>query len=101
MKVSKTKERVEWILKHQEKLIEAAHKYRCPLDCRSTCHNGRTCFTSSDGGWGWWARAFKMVGMDCRAMNYWSGSAPTPSTSINRGMAEYIASHSPDHLKAC
>ena len=83
--------RAEWISKNSTEMETASKKHTCPAGCRAQCGNGATCATQSDGGWGYWVQAFKMADVDCSPRNYWSGSAPTPSTSINKGIAEYIS----------
>ena len=98
MKTTKKHKRAEWILANKEGIKKAREKYQCPEKCRSSCGNGATCFTSSGGGWGYWVQAFTIAKVRCDAMNYWSGSAPTPSTSINRGIAEYITKNAPNEL---
>ena len=98
MKLSKRQARVNWILEHADAIKEARQKYQCPDGCRSQCRNGATCAISSYGGWGFWAQAFRLAEIKCEPMNYWSGSKPTPSTSISMGIAEYICSNAPGEL---
>ena len=97
-KISKKDRRAAWIIDHTDDLKVAHGKYTCPTNCKSACSNGATCRTSSYGGWGFWAQAFRQANVRAEIMNYWSGSFPTPSTSINRGMAEYICANAPKEL---
>jgi len=95
MKKTMTQKRVEWIKSHYEELILAREKmeveklWRCP-NCKAKCGNGATCSVQGCSGMGYWARAFADINMFCNRKPYWSGRNPTPSTSINRGMSEYI-----------
>ena len=98
MKQTKTQKRVDWLKEHKTQLDTASKKYECPNNCRSKCRNGATCFLSSDGGWGYWVWACKASNISCEPMDYWSGSNPTPSTSINKGIAEYISQNAPQEL---
>ena len=98
MKITKIDKRVNWILENKEALVKAMKSTTCPIGCKSKCGNGATCATSSSGGWGFWVQAFRKAKITCGAMNYWSGSNPTPSTSINRGIANYIWENAPKEL---
>lgn len=96
MKKTVTQKRVEWLKKQKtelEKLPSADHS-----SCRGNCKNGRTCDDQSSGGWGYWARALAQAGIDAQPKKYWSGSLPTPSTSIRRVIAQYILSNCPEDL---
>ena len=98
MKTTKINKRVNWILENKEALVEAKKSTTCPVGCKSKCSNGATCAISSSGGWGFWVHAFRKAEITCGDMNYWSGSNPTPSTSINKAMAEYILGNVPEEL---
>lgn len=98
-KLTKTEMRANWILSNREAILQASRKYDCPENCRAKCGNGATCAKSSGGGRGFWVWAFKKAGIPCSPMAYWSGSAPTPSTSINKGIAEYINDNAPEELR--
>ena len=95
---NKTDKRAAWIIEHNDDLIAARLATSDHTDCKGNCLNGRTCKTQSTGGWGYWVWAFVAGGVDCDALPFWSGSAPTPSTSINRGMADYISVNAPKNL---
>ncbi len=86
-KYSKIAKRAMWIMTRANEISIS----RTPEE--GSTHNAYFRRGMSGGGWGFWARAFDLAGVDCGAMNYWSGSAPTPSTAINRGIAEYIRTH--------
>lgn len=91
--------RVEFILAHRDKIIAAIRETEDHSQCMGNCTNGRTCRAQSSPGWGWWARAFEKAGIDCKKRSYWSGMAPTPSTSINRGAASFIEENAPDEIR--
>lgn len=93
MKTSKTEKRAEWLKAH-ETAIKAA---KCPEE--GSTKNARYRRGMSGGGWGFWVHAFRRAGISCSAQNYWSGSAPTPSTAINKGMADYITANAPKELR--
>ena len=95
---NKTDKRAAWIIEHKDDLIAVKLATSDHKECKGNCRNGRTCKTQSTGGWGYWVRAFSAAGVDCDDMPFWSGSAPTPSTSINRGMADYISTNAPKNL---
>jgi len=92
-KITKIEKRVAFILSHKEALKAA----RCPESGSPT--NAARRSGMSGGGWGYWAQAFKRAGVPCSAQNYWSGSLPTPSTAINKGIAEYIGVNAPADIK--
>lgn len=97
MKISKTEQRVNWINNHSaqiEKSRTADHS-----QCRGKCHNGATCYNQSGGGYGWWANALSHAGINPESNNYWTGSAPTPSTSINLGIARFINKNAPAEIR--
>lgn len=96
MRQAKIERRVEWILANKEE-IEKSYVFD-HSNCRGNCQNGRTCSTQSSGGWGYWVQAFRRAGVKCFPSNYWSGSAPTPSTSINIGVARYVQANAPREL---
>lgn len=98
MKITKRQARVNWILEHTEEIKQSREKYKCPEKCKASCGNGATCFTSSGGGWGFWAQAFRIAKIRAEIMSYWSGSNPTPSTSISKGIAEYIYKNVPKEI---
>lgn len=98
MKTAKRDLRVKWILENVKEIKEARLAYDCPENCRAKCNNGATCRISSDGGWGYWAQAFKIARVYCEKRNYWSGTGPTPSTAISKGIAKYILEHAPAEL---
>mgnify|MGYP001596602476 FL=1 len=91
-----TQKRAEWLIAHRAE-IEAA-RTSGHGQCRGKCKNGATCCNQSSGGYGWIARALASAGIEAEATTYWSGSLPTPSTSINRGIAQYIDATAPQGL---
>ncbi len=93
MKMTKTEKRAKWMTDHKAE-IEAARTHD-HSQCRGNCYNGRTCYNQSDPGYGWIANALRLAGIKPEARNYWSGSNPTPSTSINKGIAQYISDNAP------
>jgi hypothetical protein len=97
MKISKTQQRVSWINDN----LPAIKKSRTNdhRNCKGKCHNGATCHNQSAGGYGWWANALSQAGINPERRNYWSGSNPTPSTSINKGIAEYISKNAPAEIR--
>ena len=99
MKITKRTRRANWILENKENLIAARKSTSDHLECKGKCGNGATCRCQSIGGYGYWAQAFSEAGVECHRKSYWSGSNPTPSTSINRGMANYIQENAPSELK--
>ena len=94
---TKTERRAEWILTNATgiKLSRSVVTVRA----RAKGYNARTCLGMSSGGWGWWAVALSRAGIEAGAMRYWSGSAPTPSTAINGGIANYITNNAPADLR--
>ena len=84
MKMTKRQARANWILAN----IVAIKAARCAEGNNSK--NAARCVGMSGGGWGYWAQAFKLAGVSCGKQDYWSGSLPTPSTAINKGIADYI-----------
>lgn len=98
--MNKTQKRAKWIKTNAER-IEA---HRTP-DSGETKRNGGYQYNGarradqSGGGYGWWARALRAAGIRSDAHNYWSGAAPTPSTSINKGIADYIRDNASDEIK--
>ena len=97
--MTKKEKRAEWIKENAAAINAARKSVECPEKCRASCGKGRTCAKQSGPGWGWWVHAFKAAGVECQPQNYWSGSAPTPSTSINSAVAEYIQSNAPEALR--
>jgi hypothetical protein len=93
MAQSKLEQRKQWILTHKAE-IESA---RTPVEKNSK--NAARIKGMSAGGYGFWAQAFDAAGVDDNSMPYWSGSAPTPSTAINLGIAKYIQAHAPNSIK--
>ncbi len=98
MKKTMTQKRVEWIKENLE-AINAIAEPSCPDNCRSACGNGATCAVQSGGGWGYWVRAIHDASLKANPKNYWSGSAPTPSTSIRRGLANFIDQNAPTEIR--
>jgi hypothetical protein len=92
MKKSKTELRAEWIASHAEEIKKA----KCAEE--GSTKNAYYRRGMSGGGWGYWVWAFRRAGVDCSAQNYWSGSAPTPSTAINRGIAEFVSKFAPSEI---
>ena len=98
MKTTKISLRASWILANRDAIDAARKATNSHADCRGYCRNGRTCKTQSGSGWGHWAAAFDRAGVRCDRMAYWSGYAPTPSTSINRGIAKFIRENAPESI---
>jgi ABC-type Fe3+-hydroxamate transport system substrate-binding protein len=93
--MNKTQKRAEWIADYKAEIEQA----RKPVKLNPNGgHNAYYCKGMSGGGWGWWVRAFRLVGVDCQNMPYWSGKNPTPSTAINEGIAKYILREAPIEL---
>lgn len=90
---NKTSARAKWMSENKKAILSA----RLPLD--GSFHNARFNRGMSCGGWGWWYRAAQIAGIDVDAMTYWSGSAPTPSTAINLGVAQFIIKNAPSDLR--
>jgi hypothetical protein len=89
-----TEEQVKWIIRHKEELENARTSDHSK--CQGNCKNGATCHNQSDnGGWGWWSNVLDFSGIDPESMNFWYDDLPTPSTSINKGIAEYLSTHAP------
>lgn len=91
-----TQARAEWLSSRREeiaRLVDVGHG-----ECRGSCKNGYYCKNQGSGGWGWWVRACKIAGVKADARQYWSGSNPTPSTSIRRVLADYISLNAPAEL---
>jgi len=97
-KKNKTQRRAEWLIKNRD-AIEASRTTVTPNKGVTVGMNARYYQGMSAGGMGWWVRAFDLAGIDCNPMNYWSGSAPTPSIAINLGIARFIWDNAPDDLK--
>jgi len=95
--MSKTEKRKIWLMEHKDN-IERLIPPACPPNCRAACRNGATCAIQSGGGWGYWVRAIKLAHINPSARNYWSGSNPTPSTSIRKDIADYICRNAPESL---
>lgn len=93
MAQSKLEQRKQWILSHKAE-IEAAR-----TTVENNSKNAYRIKGMSAGGYGYWAQAFRAVGVNANVMPYWSGSAPTPSTAINLGIAKYIQAHAPDSIQ--
>ena len=92
MRTSKTEKRAEWARQHKAE-IETA---RTPES--GSGHNAANRKGMSGGGWGYWVWALSRAGIDAGEMPYWSGSAPTPSTAINKGIADYITANAVELL---
>jgi len=99
MKASKISRRVEWIKENEQKINEIRKANNDHSKCRGECGNGATCQVQSGGGWGFWVQAFRAAGVNCNPMKYWSGSAPTPSTSINGAIADFIYKNCPAEIR--
>jgi hypothetical protein len=84
--------RAAWLLAHADE-----YKAARVLE-EGSSHNARYRRGMSDGGWGYWVQAIRQAGLPSSAQNYWSGSAPTPSTAINKGYADYILANAPKEL---
>jgi hypothetical protein len=95
---SKRQRRADWITEHAEAINTSRKTTSDHSQCKGSCNNGATCKTQSDGGYGFWVQAFRLAGVECSPRNYWSGSAPTPSTSINKGIADYLHTNAPKDL---
>jgi len=95
---TKTDLRVQWLTEHKKEILSLPTQM-CPSGCRSKCGNGATCRLQSGGGWGYWVWALRKAGIPCSAKNYWSGSNPTPSTSIRRQIADYITLNAPIEIR--
>jgi hypothetical protein len=93
--MSKIEKRVEWLIKHKS-AIERSRTAVIPSKRGGS--NAATWKGMSGGGWGWWAQALRKAGIRSNIMNYWSGSAPTASTAINAGIANYIYKNAPKEL---
>lgn len=98
-RTSKMARRAAWIIANYEAIKSARKAHSDHSACCGACRNGRTCKQQSGGGWGYWAQAFALANVRCERTNYWAGSNPTPSTSINLGVADYIASNAPANLR--
>ncbi len=96
MKKSKTEMRSDWASNNRIAIEKARTDNH--TSCRGKCRNGATCNNQGSGGFGWWANALNLSNIDAEAQTYWSGSAPTPSTSINRGISQYIIDNAPKDL---
>jgi hypothetical protein len=92
-KTSKTAARVAWIRANREAIIAS----RIPTE--GSAHNAAHRRGMSGGGWGYWVWALREAEVDCEAMRHWSGCLPTPSTSINGGIAAYIAANAPAEIR--
>ncbi len=91
-----TRKRADWMITFKTEIEDA--RTNDHSDCKGNCRNGATCYNQSAGGYGWIANALRVAGIDPNSQNYWSGSAPTPSTSINKGIASYLHNHMPASL---
>jgi len=94
---TKTDKRVNWLIDNYDAIysLPRANHSRC----RGNCNNGATCRDQSIGGWGYWVWALRRANIDHQSKNYWSGSNPTPSTSIRRVIAKYILDNCPAELR--
>lgn len=95
-KLSKTEKRVKWLLDNLKEIELSRTKCIIPLRHKGT--NSKGIIGMSGGGYGYWVWALNKAGIKCDAMCYWSGSLPTPSTSINGGIAKYIRLNAPADL---
>lgn len=96
-KLTKTQTRVDWIQKHRQEILIA--KTDDHAKCRGKCKNGATCYNQGCMGMGWWANALDIAGIDPERMSYWTGPLPTPSTSINKGVSNFIMSNAPISIR--
>ena len=96
MKQTKKQARAAWITANAQAI--AAARKNDHSKCRGHCNNGAKCYSQSGGGWGYWVQAFNAARINCDARSYWSGSLPTPSTSIDAGIAKYIRDNAPVEL---
>lgn len=92
--MTKTQKRTEWARKHKNAIIASRTKVIVPV--RAKGHNAATIQGMSSGGYGWWANALIAADINCDKLPYWSGSNPTPSTAINKGIADYIDNNAAD-----
>jgi hypothetical protein len=89
MRQTKLEMRKNWLIAHIDEIVLVTDHSAC----KGYCKNGRTCKCQSGGGYGYWSKAFAAAGIDCQPMRYWSGPAPTPSTSINVGCVAVLFNH--------
>lgn len=90
--INVTSKRIEWARANKPS-IEAARG-----EVSSNSKNAARCKGYSGGGWGLWANALESAGINPNRGSYWSGSAPTPSTAINGGIARYIRENAPQEI---
>ena len=98
--MSKTQKTIEW-LRANANAIEAARLAPSGERDRNGNYqdNGMFRADQSGPGWGRWAKMLKSAGIEPDAHRYWSGSLPTPSTSINAGIADWIRENCPAELR--
>lgn len=92
-RTTKIAARVAWITANRDAIMAA----RIPTE--GSPKNAYYRRGMSGGGWGYWVQALHAADVSCDAMSYWSGSAPTPSTAINAGIADYIRNNCPVGLQ--
>ena len=97
MKTNKTDKRAAWLTAHKAE-IEAA-RTELHLKPRALGRNAKGIIGMSGGGWGYWVWALAKAGIESQSRNYWAGSGTTPSTAINRGIADYIRVNAPEELR--
>ena len=97
MKITKTQQRIDWLNENKDQIEKARSEVRRPNN-KHKGHNAKGMIGMCGPGFGWWANALDMAGIKCNRMSYWSGSASTPSTAINAGIAHYILSNAPSNL---
>jgi hypothetical protein len=93
MQQTKTELRAEWLVGHKA-MINNAKTPEEGSSKNAFFRRGMSC-----GGWGYWVWALNRAGIQCGAQSYWSGSAPTPSTAINKGIADYISENCPIDIR--
>ena len=93
MKKTKTELRAEWLTEYKSEI----EKTKTPEE--GSIKNAAYRRGMSGGGWGYWVWALRKAGINSSAQNYWSGSAPTPSTAINQGIADFINKNCPAEIK--
>jgi hypothetical protein len=93
--MTKTEKRVLWLKEHEKEIYESETEVS---NSKRGGHNAKYRDGMSTGGWGYWVWAFEKAGIKIDVMNYWAGPDPTPSTAINRGVADYILKNAPKEL---
>lgn len=92
--MNKTQKRAAWLKKNKKIINNIIKQGNFTTHAKNAYYCvGWTC------GHGWWLNALRSAGIKCPAKNYWSGSAPTPSTAIPTTVANYINTNCPIDLK--